>query len=93
MVYKLMTLDRAKSEIEKLQYYVDLVESYQPKSIEQEIVKEYAIKNSISEICKTLSVSHEKVVDVITDLGRDKLHKIVRSGYMKKTKHMRSYRY
>jgi hypothetical protein len=90
---KFMTLDRAKNEIKKLQYYVELVESYQPQTIEQSIIKEYAKTSSITEVCKTLSVSHEKVVDVITSLGKDELHKIVRSGYMQKTKHIRSYRY
>ncbi|MFS0776099.1 hypothetical protein ABC255_08845 [Neobacillus sp. 3P2-tot-E-2] len=93
MAFTIMTLDRAKKEIENLQYYVRLVESYQPQSIEQEIVKEYAITSSIVEVCKKLPVSHEKVVDVITTLGKDELHKIVRKGYMQKTKHMRSYRY
>lgn len=93
MANKLITLDRAKNEIQKLQYYVNLVETYQPSNIEQEIVKEYAIKNSIPEVCETLSVSRDKVVDVITTLGKDELHKIVRTGYMQKTKHMRSFRY
>jgi hypothetical protein len=86
-----MTLDRAKSEIVKLQTYVNLVETYEPTTLEQEIVKEYAKTSSISAVCKTLSVSHEKVVDVITSLGKDDLHKIARSGYMQKTKHIRSY--
>jgi hypothetical protein len=90
---KLMTLDRAKSEIVKLQSYVSLIESYQPQSIEQEIIKEYAIKNSIPKVCEKLSVSHEKVVDVISSMGKDELHRTVRSGYMQKTKHIRNIRY
>nr|MDP5192764.1 hypothetical protein [Neobacillus sp. 179.-C4.2 HS] len=86
-----MTLDRAKKEIMRLQDYVDLVESYQPKSIDQEIVKEYALTSSINEVSKRLSVSYEKVVEVISSLGKDELHKMVRSAYMKKTKHSRSW--
>ncbi|WP_419955959.1 hypothetical protein ACN6MT_11460 [Neobacillus niacini] len=93
MGHKLMTLERAKKEINMLQAYVKLVESYQPTTIEQEIVKEYAIKNSIPKVCEKLNVSHDKVVDVISSLGKDELHKIVRSGYMKKTKHTRGYSY
>jgi hypothetical protein len=88
-----MTLDRAKKEIKSLQYYVDLIESYEPINLEQEIVKEYAITNSISKVCEKLTVSHENVVDVITSRGKNELHKMVRSGYMKKTNHIRSYRY
>jgi hypothetical protein len=43
---KLIPIDRAKSEIEKLQYYVNLDKSYQFCNTEQEIVKNYrAIKN------------------------------------------------
>lgn len=93
MANNFMTLDRAEAEIKRLQYYVDLIETYQPTTIEEEIIKEYAITNSITEVSKRLNVSYEKVVDVITDRGKDELHKIVRSGYMKKTKHSRSYRY
>jgi hypothetical protein len=90
---KFMTLDRAKNEIKKLQYYCMLIETNKPINLEQEIVKEYAITNSIKKVCEKLTVSHEKVVDVITTLGKDELHKIVRSGYMQKTKHTRSFRY
>ncbi|MFB3168470.1 hypothetical protein P5G62_015235 [Neobacillus sp. 179-C4.2 HS] len=91
MANNFMTLDRAKKEIMRLQDYVDLVESYQPKSIDQEIVKEYALTSSINEVSKRLSVSYEKVVEVISSLGKDELHKMVRSAYMKKTKHSRSW--
>lgn len=93
VVYKLMTLERAKKEITMLQAYVELVESYKPTNIEQEIVKEYAITNSNKKLCENLSVIHERVVDVISSLGKDDLHKFVRSGYMKKTKHTRGYSY
>jgi predicted CoA-binding protein len=83
---KFITLEKAKSEIKRLQGYIDLVEAYKPSSIEQEIVKEYAMKSSIPEVSKKLNVSHEKIVEVISSRGKDELHKIVRSGYMKKTK-------
>lgn len=88
-----MTLDRARTEIMRLQYYVDLIEMFEPINIEQEIVKEYAITNSIPKVCEKLNVSHENVVDVLTSRGKDELHKMVRSGYMKKTNHIRSYSY
>jgi hypothetical protein len=52
-------------------------------------IKEHAITNSIKKVFEKLNVSHEKVVNVITSLGKDELHKIVRSGYMKKTKHIK----
>lgn len=93
MANKFITLDQAKSEIKRLQGYVNLVEAYNPSNIEQEIVKEYAMKSSIPEVSKTLNVSYEKVVEVISSRGKDELHRIVRSGYMKKTKPHRRMEY
>lgn len=90
MANNFMTLDRAKKEIIKLQHYVELVESYQPKLIDQEIVKEYALTSNITEVSKRLNVSYEKVVDVLKCKSKDKLDQIVRTGYMKKTKYSRS---
>ncbi|MEH7482608.1 hypothetical protein V7157_16435 [Neobacillus drentensis] len=89
MANKFITLDRAKTEIKRLQYYVNLVETYQPTSLEQEIIKEYAIESSIPVVSKKLSVSYEKVVEVISSRGKDELHKTVRSWYMHKTKNVR----
>ena len=50
--FTIMTLERAKREIVKLQHFVDLIESYQPSSLDQEIIKEYAKTSSIPEVCK-----------------------------------------
>ncbi|MFP5111812.1 hypothetical protein ACSU64_05470 [Bacillaceae bacterium C204] len=90
MASKFITLDRAKSEIKRLQYYVNLVETYEPINLEQEIIKEYAKTSSIPEVSKRLNVSYEKVVEVISSRGKeDELHKIMRSWYMHKTKNQR----
>ncbi|MFB3164738.1 hypothetical protein ABLO26_25590 [Neobacillus sp. 179-J 1A1 HS] len=91
MANNFMTFDKAKKEIQRLQHYVDLVEGYQPISLDQEIVKEYALTSSLKEVSKRLNVSYEKVADVISSLGKDELHKVVHSAYMKKTKHTRSW--
>lgn len=91
MANNFMTLDRAKKEIGRLQHYVELVEGYQPISLDQEIVKEYALTSSLKEVSKRLNVSYEKVADVISSIGKDELHKIVHTAYMKKTKHTRSW--
>ncbi|MEH7181107.1 helix-turn-helix domain-containing protein [Neobacillus vireti] len=93
MANKFITLEKAKTEIKRLQYYVNLVETYEPINLEQEIVKEYAKTSSINEVSRRLNVSYETVVDVISSMGKDELHKLVRSGYMKKTKHSRTYSY
>lgn len=90
MTKSFMTLDKAKKEIETLQHYVDLVEGYQTDSIEQQIIMAYALTNSIPKVAVNVGVSYEKVVEVISSRGKDELHKMVRSAYMKKTKHSRS---
>ncbi|MEH7086495.1 hypothetical protein V7139_27775 [Neobacillus drentensis] len=86
MASKFITLDRARKEITRLQYYVNLVEAYEPINLEQEIILEYAKTSSIPEVSKKLNVSYEKVVEVISSKGKDDLHKIMRSWYMYKTK-------
>lgn len=93
MANKFITLEKAKTEIKRLQNFVNLVETYEPINVEQEIIKAYAITSSITEVSIRLNVSYEKVVDVITSRGKDELHKLVRTGYMNKTKHIRSYTY
>ncbi|WHY64678.1 hypothetical protein [Neobacillus sp. SuZ13] len=86
MANKFITLYRAKNEIKRLQYYVNLVETYEPINLEQEIVKDYAISSSIPVVSKRLNISYEKVQEVISSKGKDELHKIIRSWYMHKTK-------
>jgi len=81
---KLITLERAKKEIERMQHYVDLVEAYPVDSIEQEIIKEYAITNSIIKVCANLKLEREFVLNVIKGRGSDELHKMMRSGYFHK---------
>ncbi|SMQ75928.1 hypothetical protein SAMN05444673_2571 [Bacillus sp. OV166] len=83
---KLMTLERAKNEIIKLQNYVTLVESYPVDTVEQEIIKEYAITNSIGKVTEKLKIDREFVTNVIKSRGNDELHKLMRSGYMYKTR-------
>jgi hypothetical protein len=82
----LITLDRAKAQVKKLQDYIALVETYEADTLEKQIVKEYAITNSIAIVSKNLGVDREEVVYVLQRRGKDELHKIVRSGYMYKTR-------
>ncbi|MFS0577318.1 hypothetical protein AB1K83_17010 [Sporosarcina sp. 179-K 3D1 HS] len=50
MMKNLKTVDQAKKEIEILQGFVDLVESFQPKTLEEQIIKEYAYIGSIEKV-------------------------------------------
>ena len=49
---KLITPQRAKEEVKRLQEYIELVESYEADTLEKWIVKEYAFTNSMVEVVK-----------------------------------------
>ncbi|WHZ04957.1 hypothetical protein QNH48_10185 [Neobacillus sp. YX16] len=95
----LITVRRAKDEIKRLQYYVYLVENYEADTLEKFIIKEYAITNSMFEVTRNLNrrgliidgkpVEKEYVSSVITGKPYDELHRMPRSGYLKRTKHRR----
>ncbi|KIN51168.1 hypothetical protein [Bacillus subtilis] len=51
---KLITVQKAKEEIQSLQTYIELVEGYNVGTIEKMIIKEYAITNSIAKVMKNL---------------------------------------
>jgi hypothetical protein len=87
---KLITVERAKKEIQRLQHYVDLVESYPVDKLENLVIKEYALTNSIVKVTEKLSLEREYVTAIIKSRGNDELHKILRNGYMSKTKANRS---
>ncbi|MFD0825838.1 hypothetical protein ACT8ZR_09185 [Neobacillus sp. M.A.Huq-85] len=86
---KMITLERAKSEIKRLQHFVDLVEKYDADTLEKAIIKEYAITNSVIKVTENLGVDREFAISIIKKLGKDELSKLVRSMYMEKTKAVR----
>jgi hypothetical protein len=94
---RLITVRRAKEEIQRLQHYVNLAESYETKTLEKLIIKEYAITNSMLEVTRNLTrrgylknnepIDKEYVPRVINDTPADELQRILKSGYLKRTKH------
>ena len=96
MTNKLITLDRAKREAERLVKYIGLVESHDTNNINQWIIKQYAITNSIKKILEiahdeniTLDgspLTHEYVVELINGNPTSDLHRILRLGYRRKIK-------
>lgn len=97
----LITVRRAQEEIKRLQYYVDLAENYEAYTLEKFIIKEYAFTNSIEEITRILdrrgytingeTIGREYVTAIINGKASDELHRILKSGYVKRTKHSRSF--
>lgn len=91
---KLITIQKAKQEIKRLQTYIDLVEGYKTDTVEKIIIKEYAETNSIVKVVgilkkRDISVEKQDVVEVIKSKPTDELHRIIRKGYMLRTKHTR----
>jgi hypothetical protein len=97
---QLITVKRAKKEIERLQNYLELVDNYAADTIEKMIIKEYAFTNSGSEVASNFEqqgitmngkpIKKEDVLAVIKGNPSDELHKILKSGYLKRTKHSRN---
>ncbi|MGG3471313.1 hypothetical protein ABES02_28065 [Neobacillus pocheonensis] len=95
----LITVRRAQEEIKRLQDYVDLAENYEADTLEKFIIKEYAFTNSIEEITRILNrrgytikgepIGREYVSAVINGKSSDELHRMLKSGYLKRTKHSR----
>lgn len=91
----LLTVEQAKTQIKRLQEYVDLAESLQPRTFEEHVIKEYAYLGSITKVACRLNeagwlvdknpVEVEDVRKVLRKRGINDLHKIIRSGYYKRT--------
>jgi hypothetical protein len=93
---KLITVQRAQAEIQKLQYFINLAESYSADTLEKWIIKEYAYTNSILEIIKRANarnftnngspIEREFVISVLASKASDELHKTMKSGYKRKAR-------
>jgi uncharacterized protein YceH (UPF0502 family) len=96
----LISVEKAREEILKLQQYIDLVETYEADTLDKLIIKEYALTNSIDKTVKAVNavgyainqkvVERDYVVSLLKKRGKDELHKLVRSAYMEKTKYTRA---
>jgi hypothetical protein len=97
---RLITVSKAKDEIKRLKEYIDLAESYETDSLEKQIIKEYAFTTSIAKIVSAFGsagikngdqpVDRQYIISVINGKVNDQLHRIVKSGYLSKTKHTRN---
>lgn len=95
----LKTVEQAKNQIAKLQTFVDLVEGYQAETLEQQIIKEYAYLGSLVKVAEKVNrlgysidgrpFEGGDISSVIKGKGNDELHKVIRSGYLRKTRHSR----
>nr|WP_318540254.1 hypothetical protein [Terribacillus saccharophilus] len=86
---KLLPLPKAKEELKRLQEYIELVETYEAYTLDRKIIKEYALTNSILKVSQSLNIEKDYVRTVLKRRTSDPLHKMIRTGYMTKTKHNR----
>lgn len=99
MPSKLMTYDRAKRELERLNRYISLVDAYPSNTLEQWIIKEYAMTNSLVEVARRanenglringgVEIDRDYLVLVVDSKPKsdDELHKLLRNGYRAKSR-------
>lgn len=87
----LQIVSKIKSNIEQLQRYVDLVESFQPETLEEQIIKEYAYIGSIEKVATKVndmgysnegqSFEKDDISKIIKSKPSNELHKLIRSGF------------
>ncbi|MEK5070237.1 hypothetical protein [Sporosarcina sp. FSL K6-1508] len=95
----LKTVEQAKKEIEKLQGFVVLVESFHPETLEEQIIKEYAYIGSVEKVANKVNelgysndgrpFEKEDITNIIKGKPTNDLHKLIKSGFLKKTRHTR----
>lgn len=95
MTKKLITVQKAKEELKRLQNYIELVENYHADTIEKAIIKEYAYTNSLTEVVKRVNnnglhqgepIVKNYVTAVINGKPMDELHKLMGQGYRERIK-------
>lgn len=96
---RLPTVSKAKEEIAQLQEFIWLAENHAEETLSQQIIKRYAYTGSIVKVVAELNAEREQegllpiepdyVSEVIRSKPKDQLHRLVRTQYMKKTKHTR----
>lgn len=92
----LLTVGKAKKKIEELQHYVAITESYKPETIELRVIKEYAYTSSRKVVVENLNalgfeyngrqLEQQDVTNIIKSKTMDELHRLVKIGFLKKTK-------
>jgi hypothetical protein len=77
-----------------------LVESFQPETLEGQIIKEYAYIGSVEKVAARVNemgysngsrpFEKEDISNIIKSKPTADLNKLIRKGYLKKSRHLRS---
>ena len=96
MNMKILVVDKAKKEIEKLQHFVNLAETYQPITIEQMAIHQYAYLGSVKKVAEKLNdlgcnmdgrkIESSDISNIIKRRPKDELHSFLKKSYTVKVK-------
>lgn len=92
------TLEQAKKDLQIIQDYIDLIENYQPESLEQHTIYIYSLVGNVIKTAELLNhngfridgrlIEPNEISELITSRPAkdDLLHKKIKSLYLKKTR-------
>jgi len=91
---KFMSYSKELVQLEELKHYISLVDDFEIKDLDDWVVKNYALTNSISGVIKNSLVdelqfdanlvTRQQIIKVLNDKPKNELHKIVHKGYKSK---------
>lgn len=94
----LPTVYKAKAEIARLEEFIALAERYGEQSIEKQIIKRYAFVGSVAKVVAQLNDERARIglvpielayaKEVIQSKPADALHRMVRTRYRQKIRHL-----
>lgn len=95
---RFMILEKAKKEQTELNRYIELIETYEPKTIQQEAVLIYAIEGSLAKVIYHLNNKYNLSDDEAIQLMKakewlttrpqkdDELHKIIKTLFLRRSR-------
>lgn len=91
---KFSSYNDAQKKVSELNHYISLVDTYTISNLEQWIIKNYALTNSIPRVIQNArqskdmslieNVTREKIISLLNSKPQDELHKIIIRGYKAK---------
>ena len=98
-----MNYEDAKQKLKILQEYISLVDNYSINTLQDLIIRQYAIHNSISKVIRDIKVNnlaknltsdteiitHDLIRETILSKPKDSLHSLIQKEYKLKTRPQR----
>lgn len=100
----LKSYSQAQKELELLTEYIRLIDNFEIKNLDDLIIYQYAIYNSISKVIKSIKntnnsfpftveyekITHSLIKNTILSSPQNQLHAVIKKGYIKKTQPQRN---